>query len=61
MSPEPTARDCAAVLDRLGLKLDQARALVEALPPLDQAAADELGAQAEAALSSWRPPLGWWW
>lgn len=61
MPPKPTATDCAALLDRLALKLDQARAALEGLPPLDQAAADELAAEAAAALASWEPPPGWWW
>ncbi len=55
-----TPRDCAAGLDRLAMKLDKVHALVEVLPPLDPASADELAAEAEAALTSLRPPLGWW-
>jgi hypothetical protein len=33
MPPEPTARDCVAALDWLALRVDEVRALVEALPP----------------------------
>jgi MoxR-like ATPase len=59
--PEPTAADCMAALDRVALKLDQALALLDALPPVDPEALDQLQAAAEAALSTWRPPVGWWW
>lgn len=34
MPPEPTARDCVAALDRLSLRVDEVRALVDALPPI---------------------------
>jgi hypothetical protein len=59
--PEATAADCLAALDRLALRVDEVLALVEALPPLAPAALDRMDAADEAALSSWRPPLGWWW
>jgi hypothetical protein len=60
--PEPiTTAHCAAACDRLALKLDQALALLEARPPVDQAEVDQMHAAAEAALSTWRAPIGWWW
>ncbi|MEY3463195.1 MAG: hypothetical protein RLZZ468_973 [Cyanobacteriota bacterium] len=55
----PTATACAALLDRLALKLDRAHALLEALPPVEPTELQALYAEAEAALASWGPPPGW--
>jgi hypothetical protein len=49
-----TPGDCAAALDRLSLKLDQAHALLESLPPVDPAAADELAPAARVVVVTGR-------
>jgi hypothetical protein len=57
--PDPTAADCADACDRLSVRLDACLALLEAMPPVDQAEADRMHAAAEAALASWGTPPGW--
>lgn len=58
MSEPITARHCADACDRLAARMDALLALVDALPPVDQAEADRMHAAAEAALASWGPPSG---
>lgn len=55
-----TAADCCAALDRLALRIDEVRARLAPLPAPDPAALDRMHAAAEAALSTGRPPVGWW-
>ncbi len=59
MPLEPTSRSCLAACNRLALKRAALLTQMEAMPPVDQAAVDELFAGAEEALASWGTPPGW--